>query len=268
LTRDHELDELVAAVLASSKYRRVAPEFIRNVGARELGRQRKLKDAIKATKNKLHQVAGAYQLSERAYERWLDELRASAGDQEAQRAICRRIMEQHASTRERLPILEQFYAQIFQVLPPVRSIADLACGLNPLALPWMPLPADGHYAAYDIYQDMMSFLAQCMALLGVAGQAEPRDILQSPPSAAVDVALLLKAVPCLEQVDRHAGRGLLQAINARHVVVSFPVRSLGGRSKGMEQHYEQAMEALLDGTGWRAARYLFASELVFVVDKG
>ena len=45
----------------------------------------------------------------------------------------------HSSTRERLPILEQFYARALADIPPARVVLDLACGLNPLALAWMPL---------------------------------------------------------------------------------------------------------------------------------
>ena len=33
---DDKLDELVAAVLSSAKYRHVSPEFVRSIGAREL----------------------------------------------------------------------------------------------------------------------------------------------------------------------------------------------------------------------------------------
>ena len=57
---DDDLDQLVQAIFASARYRDVAEEAIRNIGARELSRRRNLKEAIKATKSKLHQVCGAY----------------------------------------------------------------------------------------------------------------------------------------------------------------------------------------------------------------
>ena len=67
-------DRLVAAVLDSPKHGRICEEFIRRVGAEELPKRRNLKDAIKATKNKLHQVGGAYLDGSLPYARWLDRL--------------------------------------------------------------------------------------------------------------------------------------------------------------------------------------------------
>jgi hypothetical protein len=61
---------------------------------------------------------------------------------------------------------------------------------------------------------------------------------------------------------------LLDALRVRHVVVSFPVQSLGQREKGMAAHYERTFRAQLAGRPWPIARLRFESELVFVVDKG
>src|SRR6185369_15725969 len=143
-----------------------------------------LKEAIKATKNKLHQVAGAYLDARLPYDEWLALLTAAAADERrttnderptanddealsnsvlstqssALAQACRDIMRHHASTRERLPILESFYTTTLASLGPVRSVLDLACGLNPLALPWMPIAPDASYYACDIYADMIAFL--------------------------------------------------------------------------------------------------------------
>ena len=46
-----QLDQLVAAVHASARYRAVAEPLVRGLGARELAKRRDLKEAIKATKN-------------------------------------------------------------------------------------------------------------------------------------------------------------------------------------------------------------------------
>ena len=55
--------------------------------------------------------------------------------------FCLERMRGHASTQERLPILEEFFQTTLASIAPVESVLDLACGLNPLALPWMPLTA-------------------------------------------------------------------------------------------------------------------------------
>ncbi|MGB9754313.1 hypothetical protein [Roseiflexus castenholzii] len=55
-----QIDEVVAAVLAAPKYRMIAPSLVRTLAMRELAARRNVKAAIKATKNKLHQIVGAY----------------------------------------------------------------------------------------------------------------------------------------------------------------------------------------------------------------
>ena len=263
---DDPLDRLVAAVLTSPKYGRICAEFIRRVGAEELTKRRNLKEAIKATKNKLHQAGGAYLEGSLPYARWLDRLRGAPSPDDV-REVCRDVMRGHASTAERLSILDEFYSTLFGALPPVRSVVDVACGLNPLAIPWMNLPPDAAYYAYDIYHDMIDFIGEFMVLIGLEGHAQARDVMQFVLPEKVDLALILKTIPCLEQVDKAAGRRLLDTLNADHMIVSFPVHSLGGYDKGMSANYEAHLRDLLAGKDWLMERYEFETELAFVIHK-
>jgi 16S rRNA (guanine(1405)-N(7))-methyltransferase len=262
------LDQLVAETLAGAKYRDVCPDLVRTIGARELARRRSFKEAVKSTRNKLHQVSGAYLPGRQQYARWYADLRQATqqADQAVIRDRCRSIMSHHTSTRERLPLLDIFYTTLLADLAPIHSVLDIACGLNPLAIPWMPLVEGARYYAYDIHQHLIDFLQQSMTLLGVKGHASMCDILQDCPTHEVDVALLLKALPCLEQVDKQAGKRLLQTIRARALLVSFPVHSLGGRGKGMSAHYAAHFHELVREIGWQVRFYEFATELVFVVN--
>jgi 16S rRNA (guanine(1405)-N(7))-methyltransferase len=264
-----QVDRLIEAVLASSKYKNIDVDFIRYVGMQELSSHRNLKEAIKSTKNKLHQVGGAYQTSAPRYSVWLDELKFAkrSGNEEHFLATCKWIMQNHSSTRERLPILEQFYGTIFANLPPINSVIDIACGLHPLAVPWMPLSGDVQYSAYDIYEDMIGFLKESLALMPVQGFAEVSDVIHSCPTQKVDIAFILKAIPCLEQVDKSAGLRLLETLNADHLVVSFPAQSLGGKNKGMTTNYESRFYTLVEHKPWSIQRFEFPGELVFLVSK-
>ncbi len=281
---DDALEQVVAAVQASARYRAVAEPLIRSVAARELSKRKGLKDTIKATKNKLHQVAGAY-IEEPRYDAWLAELRSvwSATEgvarerEQARRDALRKVMARHASTRERLPILDQFYAQTLAGFGPVRSVIDIACGLNPLTLSWAPLAEDVEYYACDIFGDMMGFLAGYFALeqaherAGLRGSAVLRDVIADPPTQRADLALILKAIPCLEQVDKSAGERILRACHADRMLISFPAHSLGGRSKGMVENYEARFHDLLAqsgiASGAQVQRFEFATELAFLVSR-
>lgn len=260
-----DLTKLLDAVLKSPKYHHVHPGFIERIGASELAKGLKLRAAVKATKNKLHQVGGAYFTTKFGYDLWFRALKESANEPHIQKVACREILMLHASTQERLPILDEFYEKIFSELPRVNSILDVACGLNPLTIPWMPLEKGARYYACDIYQDMVAFLDRSIPLFGVEGGAEVCDVIASPPDQSVDLALILKAIPCLEQVDKDAGTRLLDSINARHIVVSYPVSSLGGRAKGMAENYEASFMGLVEGRGWEVKKLLFDTELVFIV---
>ncbi|MGH2497366.1 MAG: 16S rRNA methyltransferase [Ktedonobacteraceae bacterium] len=261
--------QLIEAIQASAKYRHIDAGFIRAVGTAELEKRRNLKEALKATKNKLHQVGAAYQDNIPSYTRWLEALRAASltGDPAQLQATCREIMQLHASTRERLPFLSHFYSAILAHIAPVHSVLDIACGLNPLAIPSMPLAPGARYYACDIYQDMADFLQACFPLLHVDGEATVCDVIQHCPTHKVDVAFVLKTIPVLEQVDKNAGRRLLQSIHADHLVVSFPAASLGGRSKGMATNYETHFNELVAGQNWSIQRFSYAAELVFVIHK-
>jgi 16S rRNA (guanine(1405)-N(7))-methyltransferase len=267
------LSQLVEAVRASRKYRSLYTGTIAAVGARELARHVDLEEAIKATKRRLHQIAGMYLAGPAPYERWLAELRQAraCGDEEGLRTICRRAMAWHASTRERLTMLTTFYDRLLADLPSVRRVLDVACGFHPLALPWMPFFQASRsacfYYACDIYEDLATFLQAVLEILGVPGEAAVCDIVQAPPDLTVDLAFVLKVLPCLEHIEPEAGRHLLQAIRARYLLVSFPGQSLGGGKRGMAAYYEARFRALVADCGWRLERFSFPGELVFRIEK-
>ncbi|MEJ2747662.1 MAG: 16S rRNA methyltransferase [Anaerolineae bacterium] len=265
MNSDAELDRLVTAVTQSAKYATISLDLVRRVGARELGVRRSLKEAIKATKNKLHQVGGAYMEARLDYPAMLDELRAAAGDPIQLQAVCSDLMRRHASTQERLDVLPEFYATTLGHLDGIRVVKDLACGLNPLTIPWLPFTGDFEYHAYDVYADMMAFLAEFMAIVGVNGRAQTRDILSQPPAEPADLILILKTLPVLEQVEKGAAARLLDVLNARYLLISFPARSLGGRHKGMVQNYEAQFMDWISGRNWQTKRFEFPTELAFLV---
>ncbi|GAB4279642.1 MAG: hypothetical protein Kow0080_32000 [Candidatus Promineifilaceae bacterium] len=262
---DEKLAALVTAVTQSPKYRHITPDLIRQVGARELANRRTLKEAVKATKNKLHQVGGAYRSRAIDFEQELAQLDGVLGEETAVREWCLGLMRRHASTQERLPILADFYGQTLTGLTDVRRVLDLACGLNPLARPWMPLSASVEYVASDIYADSVAFLGAFMAKVGLNGRVEVRDLITNPPVEQADLILLLKTLPVLEQIEKGAASRLLDVVNGRYLLITFPVRSLGGRQKGMAQNYEAMFRGWVDGRDWHIRRFEFTAELAFLV---
>ena len=257
--------EIVERVLSSPRYRDVDRSLLARLADEELPRARNADDAVKRVKRRLHQAVGAFRGPSRAdaiAASWSGELRAPAF-----RAACTDALRSHASTRERLDSLDDFYAGIWSVAGVPSQILDVGCGLNPLALPWMGLRPDATYVASDVDRRPLAAVASFLELVDQPHRVEVRDVVGSPPTDQADLALLLKLVTTLDRQDPGAATRLLRGLRVRHAVVSFPRLSLGGRSKGMERNYRARLDRLVAEAG-RVSAVTEASvpgELVFVL---
>jgi 16S rRNA (guanine(1405)-N(7))-methyltransferase len=173
----------------------------------------------------------------------------------------------HASTRERVPHLAGFYEGIWKDTGVPHRLVDLGCGLGPLALPWMALAADATYLAADVDRRSLDTVAAFLNLVGQPHRVEVRDLVTETPDDSVDVALLLKLVTTLDRQDPTAAARLLRSLRARHAVVTFSARSLGGRGKGMERTSRERLDRLVADVGrvLAIAEASVPSELVFVL---
>lgn len=274
---DDAIRAVAEAVAESRRYRAVDPALVRRLAREELGRARGRDDAVKRVKRRLHQAVGAYRpgVGGAALARDLERLRtARDGDPSgvALRATCQALLVRHASTRERLPFLDRFYPAIWDVIGGApTSLLDLGCGLAPLALPWMGLPASARYLAIDADAAAIQLVHGFLSLVGQPHVAEARDLAGPFSPAAAEVALLLKLVPILDRQDPDAALRLLRNLHVPHAVLSFPVRSLGGRRRGMEATYRRRVDSLLAdlGSGVQDAKEASVpNELVVVVTLG
>jgi 16S rRNA (guanine(1405)-N(7))-methyltransferase len=269
MSRSVTPDQIFEEILSGAKYRNLMPAFIRRICEQECAKGRSHKEAVKAVRGKLHQAGAAYQEKGIPYDQLksgLESLNQSSPLDEW-KTFGLTAMEHHASTSERLPILEKFFQQTLAEIAPVHSILDLACGLNPLAFAFMPLAKEAAYLAGDIYLDMVEFLNQAFQKAPLQGQAFPLDLADEIPQQPVQVAFLLKTLPCMEQQAKDYGRRLLFELKAEHLLVSFPIYSLGGRSKGMVEHYDQYLQDVTAGQSWRIQRFDFSTELAYLISK-
>ncbi|HEX6383839.1 MAG TPA: hypothetical protein VF177_04140 [Anaerolineae bacterium] len=279
------IEAVVTAIKQSKKYRDTSEATIRELAAEALNQYKKPKQAEKAVRKRLHSIMAPY-LGDPDYEEAAGQLAAAfaTGDEDQIRAACWDIMHSHLSTRERLPILDDFYRAIFQVTGRPQSILDIACGLNPLALPWMGLSVNSEqltvnserstvnrellqYYAFDIHELRIEFINRYFALAGLPPLARVQDVALRFPEESGDVALFLKEMPRFERNYGGLGRPLLEAIRARWLVVSFPtVSTHGGRN--LTNRYREFMFELVEGKPWPTTELLFEGELVFILDKG
>lgn len=260
-------EPIVDRVLASSRYRAVDRGIVERLVAEEVARSRNADDAVKRVKRRLHQVVGAFGARGRAdapaavRAAWSGDL-----DDPRFRAACRELMGRHASTAERVDFLDGFHAAIWEHTGVPGAILDVGSGLHPIALPWMGIGA-ARFVATDIDGAAIGTVGAFLALVGQPHEARVADAVVEPPDDPVDVALLLKLVPTLDRQDPEAATRLLGSLRARHAVVSFPARSLGGRAKGMERAYRARVDRLVADVARVSAlaEASVPSELVFVL---
>jgi len=266
---EQQLSELVRKVQSNRKYEAITSELVHHLAEDALRRGLRGKPAVKDVRNKLHQIGGAYFRKNPDYKDLQEKLKKLPTNLELEvlQKFCLDTMQMHASTAERTPILGDFYQTCLAPIAPVTSVLDLACGLNPLAIPWMPLAENCTYFACDIYTDMLGLVENFLEHASIKGWAEPCDLISRVPNQNAQVAFILKSIPCLEQVDKSIASRLLQSIQSEHILVSFPVRSLGGHKKGMPDFYRAHFHKILADKSWKVKEIQFESELAFLVTK-
>lgn len=259
----------IAKVQESLKYAQLDAALVKQIASEELRNQKDEKTALKTTRTRLHRLAGAFITTKLDYAKWLAIFRDIPSDnQEARNEAAKQMMKLHASTQERLPFLESFYQQALDSIAPVHSVLDLACGLNPLANSWMPLADDATYYACDVVKPMVSFIDSFFAIFKQNGEAFSSNLLTEIPSQKVELAIMLKLLPILDQVDPTASKRLLKSVQANHFLISYPSKSLGGREKGMKQTYAQHFARLVEGESYSSIQHFeFPNETVYLISK-
>lgn len=77
----------------------------------------------------------------------------------------------------------------------------------------------------------------------------------------------MKTLPLLEQIEHGLSQKILENLNAEHILITYPLRSLGGRKKGMEETYRSQFDQLVAGRNWRIQEFTFPNEVAFLVTK-
>jgi 16S rRNA (guanine(1405)-N(7))-methyltransferase len=263
------IEGFIADVSQSKKYRNlgICADTIRDLVAAELKHHSKRADAIKAAKKKLHQVVAPY-LGDPDYPKAATELETAfdTANPDTINETCARIMLAHATTKERLSILNRFYRRTFEVTGIPTTILDLACGLHPFSFPWMGLPPSTQYYAYDIHQKRINFLNHYFSLQGLPPLAKLQDVLVDFPREKGDVAFILKEVHRFERRRSGCTLPLLDTLRVRYLVISFPTQSLDGR-RNLTERYRALFHSLIKDRPWPVTEIKFENELVFYVEK-
>lgn len=259
---------LIDQVSRSAKYAQLAGTLVSRITHEEAKKYKRKQDIIQSTRTRLHQLTGAYLAPKIDYTQWLYNFKSlSLNDELGIKATSLSMMRLHASTYERIEVLPTFFQTSLASISPVRSVLDLACGLNPLSIPWMPL-ADGFtYFASDVVAPLVNFLAHYFELFAYNAKSSILDLSYCIPSQPVQLALLMKTLPLMEQIEQGLSQKIIENLNAEHILVTYPLRSLGGRKKGMEETYRSQFDQLVAGRAWKIQEFSFPNEVAYLITK-
>lgn len=264
------MNQLAQDILRAPKYQAmgIPLETVLDLLGQEAPRYPERRDLVKVVRRKLHNIMAPY-LEELNYSEaagWIDGLTPDAGTAQVQE-VCGRILESHASSRERMPLLDAFYGQIFSVTGKPASILDLACGFHPFSWPWMGLPPSCRFFAYDIHEPRIRLINRFFESVSLEPLAELRDVLVNPPEQKADAAFIFKEAHRMEKRNPGCSRALWQALQVRYLLVSLPSADLSGTHDLAEKHRALVYDTI-GGLPWHVTEVVFSNEIVFVLDKG
>ena len=238
------------------KHNHLSETLVERAYADAAARYAKAKDADRAARRELHRVAGAFfsreeaRRAEKLLSQWPE-----GGDE-----VLSRILALHASTRERLPLaaMDALYAHLFEITGKPRRVLDLACGLNPIYLAERGINVLG----LDAHLGAVALVNRFAEENGLDARAEGADLRTAQlPEERFDLALVFKLLPLLGA----EGYALLERLNTVWAAVSFPTRTLSGRSVGMERNYSSAFEENCPEKYRIAGRFVTGNELIYVL---
>ena len=262
------IEEMIAEVRSSKKYSSIDASVVRRIYVETAHKYPKKKEAIKAVKNELHIIYESF-LQNGCYKnaRSLLSQLPLIFDNAQLVNIVMQIMKAHTSTKERLGDIGEISSFISRYITDKSAVMDIGCGFNPFSLPLL-LEFPKTYSAYDICSEGIDILNRYFSVLKKpAYKAELLDAASTTPQEKVDIVLLFKLFPLLQQQKKGRGFSILEELDFDKAIVSFPIRSLCGKQKGMEFFYSKLFEDNLPSSLEIIARQTFSNEMFYVVKK-
>jgi len=228
------------------------------------------KKVVKEIRAKLRRVYGLFR--EDNTKQQLELIKTLKG-----RNLALRILETHSSTKERLPIYEKLYHNIFQITGEPKTLLDLGSGINPFSYIFMKVK-NLNYHTFDLSNHEVSLINIFFKQQSINGTAKVLDLLELKESKntkktgaskklpEADVAFLFKMTDALDQGKGHKTTEIiLTKIPAKFVVVSFATKTMSG--KKMTAPRRSWMEWLCKRVGYTYKILEFTNEIFYVIRK-
>lgn len=165
---------------------------------------------------------------------------------------------EHLSTFERA----ENYAYLKKLLSSlnIKSILDLGCGLNPIAL----ASPEIKYYAYDINEENLKKVSLYFRENNIDGETSVYDLRKADialPKA--DITLILKVLDIIDKKGHKNAEALLRKIRSPHILVSFPTIKISGRR--MQHPKRRWFELLSSRLGFLVSGHKSDNEIFYLL---
>ena len=254
-------DKIFNIIKGSKKYNTICDDTIHRICVEEIPKYNKEKDIVKSVKNKLHQISGSF-FSD-CLSREVKRLEKSG------EADYINLLKLHSSTNERLSFCTEFYDDIFGVVGSIDSVLDIACGLNPVMVGEYLRAKEiriNKYIAEDIHLDALEVVKYYFDTAKYPIEIRSSDLLITIPDVTVDIVLLLKVLPLLEQQRKDYYKHVINELNAKYIVVTFPTKTMSGKVVGMLDNYKNLFDEFISSCAFKVIfTKAYNNELLYVL---
>lgn len=249
-----EINDVVTEILKSKKYSSLDPKFVETICI-SLSHRFSGKQLLETTKSKLHQIWGSYYTTRPDFTKLLKKYQENE-------VILSELLRIHQSTKERLGEYDEIINFVFENTEH-KSILDIGCGFNPIYL--SQIKDFDKYIGVDIDIQQQEFLKE---VLSGDRSMEIRVGSSFDNFEHVDLVFALKILPVLDQIEEGNSQKFLLNLKTKFLVVSFPSRSISGKSKGMLENYREKYIPLIESAGFtQLFEKAFSSESVYIFKK-
>src|SRR3989344_1606960 len=171
------------------------------------------------------------------------------------------LLKTHSSSSERL----SFYPVLKKILSDlkIKSILDLGCGLNPLALSQKNI----EYFASDINEKELSIIQEYFKKNNINGKTfvyDLRNISNDLPKT--DLTILLKVLDVVSKNDKKLSEKIILNIGSRYLLVSFSIKKLSGKPMNFPER--KWFEKMLLRNKLRYEKFYSENEVFYLIFLG
>lgn len=204
---------------------------------------------IKEIRSELRKYTGRFQVSSKKRTELLKENKV------------RELLKTHTSTKERLPYYSKLISLIKKYDP--KSILDLGCGLNPIAVA-KKFPTAKYYA-YDIKESELKLISHFFRENKIPGKTKVIDIRKLTKLPKTDLTLILKTLDIIETKGHPHATNIMKNLNSKNIIVSFSTKTLSG--KPMNSPRRQWFENLLHSQRLEFKIFRIPNEVFYIISK-